>query len=204
MQNSRKEGNGYITEFMRVIPAALNEVLTIRDDLGRNVVKRLIDIWEDRKIFDTQGQSLKDDFFRRLKDIRNKLKNPAGELLEKVVSSYKLVLNAPMDEDTLMRKCQAAIINFDELNNNSFLGSSNQSGVEELQQQHSILRNFIEQLKVSESLRVTLIHHLKEAMNEQELKVEQVRGQLQVLLLSALLFLLIKVRFVDSYPEYTL
>ena len=42
MQNSRKEGNGYITEFMRVIPAALNEVLTIRDDLGRNVVKRLV------------------------------------------------------------------------------------------------------------------------------------------------------------------
>ncbi|RCV28838.1 hypothetical protein SETIT_5G434900v2 [Setaria italica] len=183
MQNSRKEGNGYITEFMRVIPAALNEVLTIRDDLGRNVVKRLIDIWEDRKIFDTQGQSLKDEFFRRLKDIRNKLKNPAGELLEKVVSSYKHVLNAPMDEDTLMQKCQAALIDFDELNkayrNNSFLGSSNQSGFEELQQQHSILRNSIEQLKMSESLRATLIHHLKEALNEQELKVEQVRSQLQ-------------------------
>jgi hypothetical protein len=32
-----------------------------------------IDIWEDRKIFDTQGQSLKDDFFMRLKDIRSKL-----------------------------------------------------------------------------------------------------------------------------------
>nr|ACN35877.1 unknown [Zea mays] len=40
MQNSRKEGNGYITEFMRVIPAALNEVLTIRDDFGRNVPKK--------------------------------------------------------------------------------------------------------------------------------------------------------------------
>jgi regulator of Ty1 transposition protein 103 len=111
-----------------------------------------IDIWEDRKIFDTQAQSLKDDFFRRLKDIRNKLvseliyfylwpsdlhwgvqswfpyaqKNTGSELLEKVVSSYKHVLNAPMDEDTLMRKCQAALINFDELNktyrNNSVLG----------------------------------------------------------------------------------
>jgi len=46
-------------------------------------------------------------------------------------------------------------------------GSSNQSGVEELQQQHSILRNSIEQLKMSESLRATLIHHLKEALNEQ-------------------------------------
>ena len=42
MQNSRKEGNGYITEFMRVIPAALNEVLTVRDDFGRNVPKRLV------------------------------------------------------------------------------------------------------------------------------------------------------------------
>jgi len=46
-------------------------------------------------------------------------------------------------------------------------GGSNQSGVEELQQQHSILRNSIEQLKMSESLRATLIHHLKEALNEQ-------------------------------------
>jgi regulator of Ty1 transposition protein 103 len=111
-----------------------------------------IDIWEDRKIFDTQTQSLKDDFFRRLKEIRNKLvseliyfdfmtlwpplskqswfpyrqKNTGSELLEKVVSSYKHVLNTPMDEDTLMRKCQAALINFDELNktygNNSVLG----------------------------------------------------------------------------------
>lgn len=53
-------------------------------------------------------------------------KNTGSELLEKVVSSYKHVLNAPMDEDTLMRKCQAAVINFDELNktygNNSVLG----------------------------------------------------------------------------------
>ncbi|AQK98427.1 uncharacterized protein LOC100273784 [Zea mays] len=43
MQNSRKEGNGYIAEFMRVIPAALNGVLTVRDDFGRNVPKRLAD-----------------------------------------------------------------------------------------------------------------------------------------------------------------
>jgi hypothetical protein len=42
MQNSRKEGNGYIAEFMRVIPAALNEVFTNGDDFGRNVVKRLV------------------------------------------------------------------------------------------------------------------------------------------------------------------
>ncbi|XP_062207942.1 uncharacterized protein LOC133909502 [Phragmites australis] len=182
MQNSRKEGSGYITEFMRVIPAALNEVFTNGDDFGRNVVKRLVDIWEDRRIFDIQGQSLKDDFFRRLKDLRNKLKKPGGELLEKVASSYKHVLN--IDEDTLIRKCQAAFSTFDNLNkaygNNPYLGSRNESGfAEELQEQHSIIKNSIEQLKTSESLRATLISHLKEALNEQELKVEQVRRQLQ-------------------------
>nr|CAB3475287.1 unnamed protein product [Digitaria exilis] len=109
-----------------------------------------IDIWEERKIFDAQGPSLKDDFFRRLKDIRSKLKNPAGELLEKVVSSYKHVLSAPMDEDTVMRKCQAALMNFDELNkvygNNSFLGKD---------------------------------LHSKDIIMHSELKVEQVRSQLQ-------------------------
>jgi regulator of Ty1 transposition protein 103 len=42
MQNSRKEGNGFIAEFMRIIPAALNEVFTNGDDFGRNVVKRLV------------------------------------------------------------------------------------------------------------------------------------------------------------------
>ncbi|AQK98426.1 ENTH/VHS family protein [Zea mays] len=153
-------------------------------DNNNKMISSEIDIWEDRKIFDTQAQSLKDDFFRRLKDIRNQLKNTGSEQLEKVVSSYKHVLNAPMDEDTLMRKCQAALINFDELNktygNNSILGSSNRSGfMQELQEQHSILRNSIEQLKVSESLRATLIFHLKEALNEQELKVEHLRSQLQ-------------------------
>ncbi|OEL31272.1 hypothetical protein BAE44_0007708 [Dichanthelium oligosanthes] len=184
MQNSRKEGSGYITEFMKVIPAALDEVFMNGDDFGRNVVKRLVDIWEDRKIFDTQGQSFRDDFFRRLKDLRSKLKKPGGELLEKVISSYKHMMNAPIDEDTLMRKCQATLSNFDNLNkaygNDSYSGRSNGSGfMEELQEQHGILRNSIEQLKMSESLRTTLISHLKEALNEQEFKMEKVRSQLE-------------------------
>ncbi|GJN23294.1 hypothetical protein PR202_gb10930 [Eleusine coracana subsp. coracana] len=194
--NSRKEGNGYIAEFMRVIPAALNVVFTNGDDFGRNVVKRLIGIWEDRRIFDTQSQSLRDEFFRRLKYLRSKLKNPGGELLEKVISSYKHMLSAPTDEDTAMRKCQTALSIFDNLNkayeNNSYLGNGNGSGfMEELKQQHNALRNSIEQLKMSESLKVTLISHLKEALNEQEFKMEQVRGQLQFNLVATLLIFII-------------
>jgi regulator of Ty1 transposition protein 103 len=50
-------------------------------------------------------------------------------------------------------------------------GSSNQSEfMQGVQEQHNILRNSIEQLKLSESLRATLISHLKEALNEQVLK----------------------------------
>jgi hypothetical protein len=42
--------------------------------------------------------------------------------------------------------------------------------VEELQEQHSILRNTIEQFRTSESLRATLLSHLKEALHEQVCK----------------------------------
>jgi hypothetical protein len=46
--------------------------------------------------------------------------------MEKVISSYKHMLNAPVDEDTVMRKCQSALSIFDNLNkayeNNSYLG----------------------------------------------------------------------------------
>lgn len=43
--------------------------------------------------------------------------------------------------------------------------------MEELKQQHTALRNSIEQLKMSESLKITLIAHLKEALNEQVHKI---------------------------------
>jgi regulator of Ty1 transposition protein 103 len=48
--------------------------------------------------------------------------------------------------------------------------------MQELQEQHSILRNSIDQLKTSESLRATLISHLKEALNEQVLKQITLQG----------------------------
>ncbi|KAL6839946.1 hypothetical protein ACP4OV_029756 [Aristida adscensionis] len=183
MQTSKRERSAYVIEFMRVIPTALDEAFTNGDNNVRHVVKRLIGIWEDRKLFDIEGQNLNDDFFRRFRDLKSKLKKP-GEILENIVSSYKHVLNPPIDEDNLMRKCQGSLSTFDNLvkayGNNSYLGNSNGSGfVEDLQEQHSIIRTSIEQLKTSESLRTTLITHLKQALNEQEHKMEQVRSLLQ-------------------------
>ncbi|TVU00344.1 hypothetical protein EJB05_54239, partial [Eragrostis curvula] len=130
-------------------------------------------IWEDRKIFDSQEQSVKNGYLRRLKDLRNKLEK-SEELLEKVVFNYKHVLNATKDEDNLLQKCKASIGIFDNLNaayeNNSYLDNSSGSRfVEELQEQRSIIRNSIEKLKVSQSLRNALISHLKEALYDQEI-----------------------------------
>lgn len=181
MQNSKKDGMRYIHEFLKVIAAALDDLFTNGDDFGRNVVQRLVDIWEDRKLFGTQGQLLKEEYTRKFKELKSK--KPGGELVEKVISSYKHLLRAPIDEDKLMRKCNSALSFVDNLNKeygNSYLGSSNGSSfVEELQEQHSILRNTIEQFRTSESLRATLVSHLKEALHEQEFKMELVRHQLR-------------------------
>ncbi|VAH68055.1 unnamed protein product [Triticum turgidum subsp. durum] len=142
-----------------------------------------VDIWEDRKLFGTQGQLLKEEYTRKFKELKSK--KPGGELVEKVISSYKHMLRAPVDEAKLMRECNSALSFVDNLNKeygNSYLGSSNgYSFVEELKEQHSILRNTIEQFKMSESLRATLVSDLKEALHEQEFKTELVRHQLRVL-----------------------
>ncbi|XBI67764.1 hypothetical protein VPH35_047061 [Triticum aestivum] len=181
MQNSKKDGMRYIHEFLKVIAAALDDLFTNGDDFGRNVVKRLVDIWEDRKLFGTQGQLLKEEYTRKFKELKSK--KPGGELVEKVISSYKHMLRAPVDEAKLMRECNSALSFVDNLNKeygNSYLGSSNgYSFVEELKEQHSILRNTIEQFKMSESLRATLVSDLKEALHEQEFKTELVRHQLR-------------------------
>lgn len=181
MQNSKKDGMRYIHEFLKVIAAALDDLFTNGDDFGRNVVKRLVDIWEDRKLFGTQGQLLKEEYTRKFKELKSK--KPGGELVEKVISSYKHMLRAPVDEAKLMRECNSALSFVDNLNKeygNSYLGSSNgYSFVEELKEQHSILRNTIERFKMSESLRATLVSDLKEALHEQEFKTELVRHQLR-------------------------
>ncbi|KAG8054117.1 hypothetical protein GUJ93_ZPchr0001g31044 [Zizania palustris] len=185
VQNSKKDSGRYVNEFWRVIPAALNDVFLNGGDFGRNVVQRLVDIWEDRNIFGSHGQSLKEDYSRRFKELKSKSRKPNVELLEKVISCYKHVVNAHVDEDTLMRKCQVALNFVDNLNNeyenNSILESSNGSGfVEELQEQHNILRDSIEQFKTSERLRGNLISYLKEAlMNRCEFKMEQARSQIK-------------------------
>uniref|UniRef100_A0A1D1YFK0 Regulation of nuclear pre-mRNA domain-containing protein 1B n=1 Tax=Anthurium amnicola TaxID=1678845 RepID=A0A1D1YFK0_9ARAE len=192
LQNSRRKGSEFVNEFWKVLPDSLNNVIENGDEFGRSAALRLVDIWEERKVFGSRGQVLKEEVLGRNfnnpnrdgKNSNDKLKQSVGDILEKLISNYECVYDGPVDEDTLLGKCQTAIGSVEkvekEIGGNFMLGSVNGSQVvEELQGQSSVLRECIEQLKVTESSRMSLISHLRAALHEQELKLEQARNQLQ-------------------------
>lgn len=197
LQNSRRKGAEFVAEFWKVLPDALNDVTENGDDFGRKAALRLVDIWEDRKVFGSRGHILKDVLSGRNSENRNltgttafyKLlqKHPSGDLLENIISSYHHIFEAHIDEDALFGRCRLAISSVEkmekEMGNDFSLGNINGSGViEELRGQNSILRECMEQLKMAESSRTALQSHLREALHEQELKIDQVRKQLQAVL----------------------
>ncbi|XP_008790733.2 regulation of nuclear pre-mRNA domain-containing protein 1A-like [Phoenix dactylifera] len=186
LQNSRRRGLEFINEFWRVLPGALNDVLEHGGEFGRNTVLRLVGIWEERKVFGSRGQILKEELLGRNLENRNKngkgisykLKQPSGELLEKLISSYGHAHN--VDEDALFGKCQTAISFVDKVEKDFDSGNTSESAiVADMQVQHGILKECIEQLKAAETSRTTLLSHLREALHEQELKIETVRNELQ-------------------------
>ncbi|XP_020261110.1 formin-like protein 20 [Asparagus officinalis] len=105
-------------------------------------------------------------------------------MLEKLAASYHYVYN-DYDEDKIFGKCWTAISSIEniekEFGSDVNLGNISESGVaNELWVQHGLLRECIEQLKNAESSRSTLVTHLRDALNEQELKVNQLQDELQV------------------------
>lgn len=60
LQNSKRKGNEFVNEFWKILPAALKNVLEKGDDHGKNAISRLVDIWEQRRVFGSHTQSLKD------------------------------------------------------------------------------------------------------------------------------------------------
>ncbi|KAJ6845748.1 regulation of nuclear pre-mRNA domain-containing protein 1B [Iris pallida] len=172
LQNSRRKGLEFVSEFWKVLPNALNDVVQNGDESGRKAALRLVDIWDDRKVFGSRGQVLKEDLLanrnRHGRSITYKLKPSAGgDMLEKLISCYDHVNDGPVDEDVIFGKSRKAISFIEKLEEESGdefnLGNIGGPGVlEELQGQHGFLRESIEQLKLAESSRSTLLLHLRE------------------------------------------
>lgn len=193
LQNSRRKGAEFVAEFWRVLPEALRDVIRNGDDFGKNAALRLISIWDERKVFGSRGHILKEEFMGRQpennvnksgKQLSIKLRQSLGNMLDKIVSDYETIYGGQLDEDALLSRCTNTISCLDKLIKD--VGSGNNSGnisgsgfAEDMHGQHAALRECIEQLTTLESSRASLVSHLRDALQEQELKLDQVRSQLQ-------------------------
>ncbi|KAI5075573.1 hypothetical protein GOP47_0009649 [Adiantum capillus-veneris] len=196
LQNSRRRGLEFVREFWKVLPGALKDVIEKGDSRAHTVVFRLVDIWDERKVFGSRTRSLREELLgndppadlleHRVKSNHSiKIKVPAGGIQEKLASAYRSVQDVVSDEDATLGRCNAAVSRIDGLEKeaNTVRGSRESQDtttlVEELQEQQKILSHCIEQLEMCELARAALVSCLKEALREQESKLELIRSQRQ-------------------------
>ncbi|KAK9678127.1 hypothetical protein RND81_11G189500 [Saponaria officinalis] len=155
-------------------------------------VPQQISIWDERKVFGSRGHILKEEFVDKQSENTNrsekptnpKLRQSVGNMLDKIVSDYEMLYGGELDEDALLSRCTSTISTLDKIVKDFGSGAnsgklSGSGSTEELQGQHASLRECIEQLTTLESSRASLVSHLRDALQEQELKLDRVRSQLQ-------------------------
>ncbi|URE11067.1 hypothetical protein MUK42_03780 [Musa troglodytarum] len=225
LQNSRRKGCEFVNEFWKVLPGCLKNVYENGEDHGKKVVNRLVEIWDERKVFGSRGRGLKDEILGNapilvsdngkstnpIKLVRKdanfvRIKLALGEMPEKIVTAYQSVLDDRSNEDTALSNCKNAVQVLETMekdvdvsctqgvsgtkksvasavNAGSREGLCNQQGslmIDNLQVQENILKQCIEQLEIAIAARATLVAQLKEALNEQELKLELIHNHLQI------------------------
>ncbi|RZB50249.1 Regulation of nuclear pre-mRNA domain-containing protein 1B [Glycine soja] len=195
LQNCKRKGNEFVTEFWKVLPAALKDVIKKGDDHGKRVVSTLIEIWEQRRVFGSQARNLKDLMLgedappplefgkKRSRSVRIakrdshsiKSKLSIGGTAEKIVSAFHLVLSEQSAEDAEMSKCKSSVQRVRKLEKDVDTACSvgTRGGGKCFETMHR-------KLKLVETSRVALVSQLKEALHEQESELENVRTQMQV------------------------
>ncbi|KAK7318560.1 hypothetical protein RJT34_03263 [Clitoria ternatea] len=205
LQNSRRKGNEFVTEFLKVLPIALKDVLEKGDDQEKQVVSRLFAIWEERKVFGSEAKNLNVilggeappqlEFNKKRprsvrivkKDSRSiKTRLSIGGAAEKIVSAFHTVLNEHSNEDEEMSKCKSAVHRVRKMEKDVDIACSTvkdpkrKTLAKDLVEEENILKQCIENLKLVEASRVALVSRLKEALHDQESELENVRTQIQV------------------------
>ncbi|KAL5204107.1 hypothetical protein ABZP36_008978 [Zizania latifolia] len=210
LQNSKRKGGEFVNEFWRVLPGLLKDLYNNGGDDVKKVVGRLIEIWDERKVFGTRIESLKEDILGGTHTMGNNgnnlnpSSNPSslskavrkdsgttmkkltvGGMPEKIVTAYQSVLDRHFDEDTALNKCKGAISVLEKMDKDVDDActqgiQSALSWISDLQGQEAILKQCIEQLESVDRARITLINKLKEALTEQEAKSELLHIQLHV------------------------
>lgn len=206
LQNSKRNGNEFVVEFWKVLPAALKEVVKQGNDREKNVVSRLVKIWEERRVFGSHNQILGDvmlgkelppplEFGKKRshsvrivkRDSRSiKTKLSIGGTAEKIVSAFHLVLSEHATEDEEMNKCKSAVNRVKKLEKDVRMvltkakDSSWNTLAKKIEEEENLLNQSIEKLKVVQANRLALVSQLQDALHEQESELENVRTQMQV------------------------
>ncbi|CAK9180815.1 unnamed protein product [Ilex paraguariensis] len=147
LQNSRRKGSEFVNEFWKVLPASLKHVYENGDENGKKAASRLcistypflgwdwggkigqVDIWEERKVFGSRGQNLKDEMLGKnpppllvsngknsnpIKIVKRdahslRIKLAVGAIPERIVTAFHLVHDANVNEEAALDKCKDAV-----------------------------------------------------------------------------------------------
>lgn len=207
LQNSRRKGSEFVNEFWKVLPSALKNVYGTGDENGKKAACRLVGIWEERKVFGSKGQNLKDAILGKnsppvpalasnvksldpIKIVKRdahslRIKLAVGSMPEKLLTSFQSVHDQNVDEQDAFNKFKSAILRAGEIERNAE-GMSSQANlqgshlVQDIQEQETIIQQCINQLESAEGTRAALVSQLKDALREHEPILELIHTQLQV------------------------
>ncbi|KAL8241508.1 hypothetical protein R6Q59_014862, partial [Mikania micrantha] len=208
LQNSRRKGSEFVNEFWKVMPSALKHVNEHGDENGKKAASRLVGIWDDRRVFGSRGQNLKDEILGKIpptqlaasngktsnsnpikivkRDANSlRLKLSVGGTPEKIMTAFHLVHDENAAEDTALNNCEGAVRRFGDLERDieSQGVVPGSSLLDEIQEQENALQDCVNQLETAEKTRSFLISQLKEALQDQELKLDVIHKQLQIIVL---------------------
>ncbi|CAN6229730.1 unnamed protein product [Urochloa humidicola] len=208
LQNSKRNGTEFVEEFWKVLPGALKDVNESGDDRGKKVASRLVDIWQERRVFGSRAGAIKDvmlgaaplpvlDMTKKRshssaikivkRDSRSvKLRLGVGGTAEKIVSALHTVHSEQADEDADLEKCKTSMRHVGKIEKDVQSACSKAEDPRrevlcaELKDEEANMKKCIENLKVVEANRAALVSELKEALQEHESELEKVRTQLQL------------------------
>uniref|UniRef100_A0A0D9WA36 CID domain-containing protein n=1 Tax=Leersia perrieri TaxID=77586 RepID=A0A0D9WA36_9ORYZ len=208
LQNSKRNGTEFVEEFWKVLPGALKNVTENGDERGKKVVSRLVEIWQERRVFGSRAGGVKDvmlgtaplpalDMTKKRshgssikivkRDSRSvKLRLGVGGVAERIVSALHTVLSEQTDEDADLEKCKTSMRHVGKMEKDVNSACSKgedrrrESLCTELKEEEDNMTKCIEKLKVVEANRAAVVSELKEALQEQESELEKVRTQLQL------------------------
>ncbi|KAL0428375.1 UNVERIFIED_CONTAM: Regulation of nuclear pre-domain-containing protein 1B [Sesamum latifolium] len=208
LQNKAGKGSEFVNEFWKVLPAALKGVYDSGDENCKKVASRLVDIWEERKVFGSRGQNLKNEILGNnpspinngknsnpIKVVKRdatslRIKLAVGGLPEKILTALQLVHDEAVNEEAALNKCRNAVSCVREIEkdvvNAASQGNLHGSDVlDNIQKQENIIQQCISELENCEAVRVALVSQLWRSTSGsiialQETKLEQIRNELLV------------------------